>query len=808
MPTETPIGVRVAQAAARLKSQRQGLAQARQQAQRDTQQRQVAKYKALRRNQTNAPDTQSAASKPHRRDAIAGIVDANVVEAARKAAQKSATSKPHRRDAIAGSVGANVAEAARKAATEAATAASRAEQRSADSTATEDAHRAAEQAAKAEAKGYNEVGAIVQIPRTLVTYDGGSYSVGVSEAHDVAGDGNCFYHAVAYCLRQICASNNNSDLCRILDGWVSAYSRKKKFVAIDSVFVRWMLLVHLDKAWKDDLFARLFKPETEETHPTYEEMKQRLSSPCTTAGWGGMYESVLLNSALGGHVTVALMRREDDGVLTTDYIDESTPAKNFIFLEHHGFVHWKALRVVNFDSFHVQASKLGEYKVNGDFADTDESAPQVAFDTKYLTKTIDVTIDRHSAGGLDSIYRAVFNALNHLKLGLVESNDWASTPLSERLHERFVRFQVVQDIAPTQNAAVQDAGVRFIQYLAANAVGLYDIVFSIENSLDHHVRINLHNTNGMMLRIGDANAKFRHTRDLDKGSTQEIYLLLHETPEVETLDIGTSVWSAIKYEGGEPNDKGSSVLVTDKNQAYVDEAGYTPGLVSGVISGIFHGAQRLTVADAQGLTTPRDVMGFLSNIGDCNTTKDITEAVLREQTSVSQCGIEGPMLVDVGRTNLPNLTSRGLIVWKTLEGRQLDRYDIGSLLARAFLLKSKQQQGTASEPLVTAFFMGNGPVFWKIVINNIRDEKVMEGMHIKLNGLDEFEKKVGNETHARPYYGLNKKLDILVRLLQDIGTASVCRYDEAIQINQEKDKEIAKISAGWIQNETNRIAEE
>ncbi|CAM9705634.1 unnamed protein product [Ectocarpus sp. 6 AP-2014] len=733
----------------------------------------------------------SNTTKSARREATSG--DAAVAEAA--AAAASNTTKSARREATSGD--AAVAKAAAAAAGDAVAA---------------EVQKAATAAANADSKGSNVVDSIVEIPRTLFTYNEESYSVGVSEAHDVAGDGNCFYHAVALILRHICREDKESALCKILGRWVNQYvallqreeNRQHKFYSIDSAFVRWMLLMHLDKAWNDDFFAKMTFKEPKETPPPREEMKRRLQSTCTKEGWGGMYESLLLTSALGGLVTVAFMR-EVDGVLTTDYVEQATPAKNFIFLEHHKFSHWKALKVVNFNSFIVELSKLEQYKLNGDFSDTDESSPQVAYDAEYLNSLkVDVTIDRKSAGGLDSIYRAVFNALNHLKLTWSDRGfDWDSkfNPLSERLRERFVRFQVVEGITPTKDAAVKDAGIPFIRYLAGNAVGLYDIVLSIEKSLEHQVRINLHNSNGIMHRVGDANDKFRHARDLDRAFTLEIYLLLHETPEIDTLRRGTHVWSAIKYEGGATAHSQMAVLVKDTDQSYVHEAGYTAVNVSGVISGIFDGVQTLNV----GLSTPQHVMGFLGSIGNCDSKKDITEDVFRQEISVSQCGIERPMLVDVNHNHLPKLTSRGLIVWKTLAGRQLDRYDIGSLLVRASLLDSRQQQDAGDMPLVTAFFMGNGPVFWKIVIDTVPDEKLMKRMHHRLNELGEFEKKEADETHARPYYGITKKLKLLVHLLRDIGTASVGRYDKGMQLLLEEEMPIKPMLADWLTDERRRI---
>ncbi|CAM9155895.1 unnamed protein product [Ectocarpus sp. 8 AP-2014] len=800
MPAQRPIDVRVSRAATRLKSQQQGLLEAKHQARRDAQQREAIKYKALHRNQANAPNThrteevRAPAQKAGRREATSG--DATVAEAAAVAATSASnTAKPARREATSGD--APVAEAAAAAAGDAVAA---------------EVQKAAAAAANADSKASNVVDSIVEIPRTLFTYNEESYSLGVSEAHDVAGDGNCFYHAVALILRHICREDKESSLCKILSRWVNEYvavlqreeNRKNKFYSMDSAFVRWMLLMHLDKAWNDDFFAKMTFKGTKETPPTREEMKRRLQSTCTKEGWGGMYESLLLTSALGGHVTVALMRVVD-GVLTTDYVEQATPAKNFIFLEHHKFSHWKALKVVNFDSFVVELSKLEQYKLNGDFSDTDESSPHVAYDAEYLNSLkVDVTIDRKSAGGLDSIYRAVFNALNHLKLTWSDRGfDWdsKSNPLSERLRERFLRFQVVEGIMPTKDAAVKDAGIPFIRYLAGNAVGLYDIVLSIEKSLEDQVRINLHNSEGIMHRVGDANDRFRHARDLDRAFTLEIYLLLHGTPEIDTLRRGTHVWSAIKYEGGATGHKQMDVLVKDTDQSYVDEAGYTHVHVSGVISGIFDGVQTLNV----GLSTPQHVMGFLGNIGNCDSKNDITEEVFRQQISVSQCGIEGPMLVDVNHNHLPKLTSRGLVVWKTLAGRQLDRYDLGSLLVRASLLGSKQQQDAGDRPLVTAFFMGNGPVFWKIVIYTVPDEKVMQSMHHKLNELGEFEKNEADQTHERPYYGLTKKLKLLVHLLRDIGTASVSRYNKGVQVVVEQEMPFELMSADWLVDERRRI---
>lgn len=508
-----------------------------------------------------------------------------------------------------------------------------------------------------------------------------------------------------------------------------------------------------------------------------------------------MYESLLLNKALQNTVTVALMRREDDDVLATDYIDESKPAENLIFVEHDNYKHWKAVRVLNFGSFHVDVSNLEEFKVNADFSKIDESATISSFDEEYTTpekRELQIIVERESPGGLESIYRAVYNGLVHLKQS-------QATPSSERLRERFVRFQVVKDLDTTKGK-LKDQAVNFIKYLAGNAVvdgDEYDNVVYIEKSLDGHVRINLHNHEGIVPREGDADDKFRHVRDLEKGSVQEIYLLAHVFPKTGNKQ---ETWSAIKYEG-RPSETStqSSVLETDTDQAYVDADGYMPGLVPGVISGIFDGALKL-----KNQSPPPHVMGFLSDIGDCNL-KDIAKGeMLQNGTGLVQCGILKPELVDGNTVILPELDQPELSVWKTLAGRQLNRFDIGSFLVRASILKDKQQ----GRPLVTAYFMGNGPVFWRIVINDIRDEEVFKGMHTKLNQLDDFEKKVVVDEHERQYHGVKRKLEILVNTLEGIGTASACRYDQAINNLSEINMRNVRMPDDWLTEEKNKIEAE
>ncbi|CAM9705563.1 unnamed protein product [Ectocarpus sp. 6 AP-2014] len=131
----------------------------------------------------------------------------------------------------------------------------------------------------------------------------------------------------------------------------------------------------------------------------------------------------------------------------------------------------------------------------------------------------------------------------------------------------------------------------------------------------------------------------------------------------------------------------------------------------------------------------------------------------------------------------PSLKQRGATFWRTMAGRTIHRFDLAHLLKAATNLHEElQKRGTRQSdaekkiPLVSAYYLGNGPMFWKLTILK------------PFIPHSEYFKRINNAFDTvldKPDVEPRKQLDAMQELLYLSGWVSMCRYvgiDESVQL--------------------------
>jgi len=617
----------------------------------------------------------------------------------------------------------------------------------------------------------------------IVDYKDKLYRTEAMLSYDVPGDGRCFYHAVAACLRGSAhiwstIEKDETNLCSLIHDRLNKFRNIQKddgTVAVDSTFLQWLAIDFLQTVPADHpLFTNtsvegtpiLVADESKSSQDalTPAQLIARVRSPCVE-GWGGRQEAFVLHYALKGLLTVIMMHANvgSDGlpVLTTaSNCSHQEDDRAFIFLEHVNSNHWRALSLGK-NQFVVPLGVLLDKQELVNKCTQKGIIPGniIKSEVPYPNGTqLEVVGPEES-----NFYGALAIALHISKL---ENSDEWDDSMCRALRQQYDRFQVTHaKVDPSL------ADTMFIEYLcrdATNNESIFSVMDAMENALDNLCRINLHRKSGIVKRP--------KPRRLDHATTTYELNVYQEGDTKTTREkISPKHNMYIAINRGQP-------IQSDKDQAYVTKDGYTAPAAIAVLSGVFRAAQSL----------PRelDVMGYLGvdektynpnkktknyriDASACNPSNIVNLAKLPgenlqadDMQNLKNCGIDAIQPVaPQHRLQLPVTKETKRTIWKTLLGRQLNRFDCLYLFLSA---------GRYKHPSTTTFFLCNG-IIWKFVLVNPGSIATMD-KKIVLDGInDVFMKLDQPDTQV----SIDSKLATMLEFLEKAGiqgTAAVMKY--------------------------------
>eukprot|EP00903_Cladosiphon_okamuranus_P017770 g16358.t1 len=470
-------------------------------------------------------------------------------------------------------------------------------------------------AEKAEAAIMEQCRSYTQLPQSeptthgfaIVDYKDTIYRTPPMLSYDVPGDGRCFYHAVAACLRGSADTwseieKDETNLCSLLHEKLNKFrniQENDSTVAVDSTFLQWLIIEFLETVPPDHpLFTNtsvegtpilvVDESKSSEDALTPAQLIARIKNSCVE-GWGGRQEAFVLHYALKGLVTVIMMHANvgSDGLsllMNASNCSHQDDDRAFIFLEHTNSSHWRALSLLQgiVQNFIVPLTTLRRQQelVNKCTHKGSIAGNMIKSQVPYSNGTQLVVIGPEES----NFYGALAVALHITKL---ENGDEWDDAMCRALRQQYDRFQVTHtSLDPSL------ADTMFIEYLcrdATNKESIFSVMDAMEDALDNLCRINLHRRGGIVKRS--------KPRKLDHAAkTYELNVYQEGDAKITKDKISPRHNMYIAINQGQP-------IQSDKDQAYVTREGYTAPSAIAVLSGVFRAAQSLP--------QELDAMGYL-----------------------------------------------------------------------------------------------------------------------------------------------------------------------------------------------------
>ena len=624
----------------------------------------------------------------------------------------------------------------------------------------------------------------------VVDYKDKIYRTGQMLSYDVPGDGLCFYHAVAACLRASAhrwseIEKDETNLCSVLHDKLNIFrnvSNNGSTVNVDSTFIQWLAVDFLETVSADHpLFTNTSVEGTpilvadeissSENAFTPAQMIERIHSPCVQ-GWGGRQEAFVLHYALKGLVTVMMMHANvgSDGLTILSNASNSSHQDDdraFIFLEHTNSNHWRALSFMLHDEVSEFIVPLPLLQRQHEL--TNKCMQKGSIPGNILKQNVPYTDGKQLEGvapAESDFYVALAIALHITKL---DNSDKWNDAMCRALKHQYDRFQLTHaDIDPSS------ADTMFMKYLSRDSTdkeSIFSVMDAVEDALDNLCRINLHRRWGIVKRP--------RPRRLDHAATTyELNVYQEGDAKIVREKIAPRYNMYLAINRGQE-------IQSDKDQAYVTKEGYTAPSAIAVLSGVFRAAQPLPPAF--------DVMGYLGSddmaytpnktkktedygiVADACNPSNIQalselpgqDAIVGLPAKLYKCGISNVQLVETKhRLQLPVTRETKRTLWKTLAGRQLNRFDFLYLL----LSSGKYDK----HPSATTFFLCNG-IIWKFVLVNAsaiaqqEPSNLLGSINEVFDSLDQPDDKVS----------IDSKLQTMLEFLGKTGiqgTAAIIKY--------------------------------
>ncbi|CAM9155892.1 unnamed protein product [Ectocarpus sp. 8 AP-2014] len=539
------------------------------------------------------------------------------------------------------------------------------------------------------------------------------------------------YGAVAHCLETFAdewrdIGNGDTNLCSFLFKKLQLYGNYKyrqmgvpATADLDSDFVLFLVQSYLD----NNAGAAALRKESGN-------YSLKLDVEEVQAALGGLL-AVNVVVPEQGKLQYSKVDKPDDGLLVREENAKLEGGHFMILLAREVVgvnVKWYACKMTPSNSFLTRVGDIMPYQLHDDFI-AHVPFPDVQ-ERQVLVNNVPVVTYESTDKSPRTFFRALYLAISLAVRSYGEG--FQHTYAGVMLKGLFHRFQAVHR---KEIASLTD--VDFMRFVEASR-GSFDVL---------SMRVSVFNKGGF-------SRYFNRQYDNDDNF------------EVNLFQNGKSDWRAIIT--GDLRGAASDISGVCKHQA----------VLSGVFSSVL---QRLPM----GL----HLMGRIGRSGPQCISADISMSsspgiIEHDGGMMTKCGLSAMSIVadpyflphskPAAPFAFPSLKQRGATFWRTMVGRTIHRFDLAHLLKAATnlheeLKASNKPQSDAENkiPLVSAYYLGNGPMFWKITILKpfFAHDEAFQQIN---NAFD----TVLDKRHVEP----RKHLDAMQNLLYITGAVSMCRY--------------------------------
>lgn len=350
------------------------------------------------------------------------------------------------------------------------------------------------------------------------TYKEKTRDMGRMQEFAVAGDGNCFYRAIAVCLTRQhnqwgAIRNHETDLKTVLSAHLRRYPNTiEKGSVIDHYFLRWLVadtLLHAPHT--HEMFSHRLSYDAEDFTFANKDALVRNVLAIGTDGYGGTIEGIVLHHALQKLVSIVGVEKKENRLNYSELMSRGDSDKSFMFLLQLNGNHWHPLVHSSTGRFLWTLRELEQIKELPDKC-TEEAVESVA-DTQYARYgSYTIKVHKPFTG---TYFEAVAKSLAQHR----RTAEWLSGICG------VIRQSYFDFVLDGENPRNDESYVKFLYRKGdSESNGGGDVFHKIEKGLNDNIYIALYNENGPLHR--DKARRVDHV-----STTYFVHLYTYDTPD-------------------------------------------------------------------------------------------------------------------------------------------------------------------------------------------------------------------------------------------------------------------------------------